>query len=294
MISKYLCLIATASAFGTITIEEDGKPKKLYVVGPKKVPTKGKMLKIPHSARSYLATSDKLGPDNWYRPNLVGGSLSYTLNLSKHKCGCNAALYMSLMPGLNEDGSVNPSQAKDFYCDANQVGGVWCPEFDTQEANMYNFISTAHTCDDPNGKGHYKNCDRAGKCQHKAFPTGQYGPGKKINTRKPFTVTQTYTEKEFKVSLSQNGFTLDLPADNCPDGYFEKQAKDLAKGMTFAMSSWGDVKTSMSWLDGVSGCKEACNNNPTMGISNIKIKTGKKSMLQQLKSWVSVANFMQN
>ena len=84
-----------------------------------------------------------------------------------------------------------------------------------------------------------------------------------------------------------------MAMENCPGGYFKKQAIDLEKGMTFAMSSWGSTSINMSWLDGSTGCKEQCDNKPSMYISNIKIKTGKKSMLQQLNSWIG-GGFMQN
>lgn len=63
-------------------------------------------------------------------------------------------------------------------------------------------------------------------------------------------MTTTYYPDSFSTQLSQNGFTLDMKMENCPGGYFKKQAIDLEKGMTFAMSSWGATNINMSWLDG--------------------------------------------
>ena len=97
---KYLSLsMAVVSAFQTITINEDGKDKSLYVVGPDWYPgMEGEKIKIEHGGRSYLANSDALGPDNFYMPNFRGGSIEYEVDLSASNCGCNAALYLIRMP----------------------------------------------------------------------------------------------------------------------------------------------------------------------------------------------------
>merc|ERR1712086_826715 len=40
-------------------------------------------MQIPHGGRSYLATTDALGPDNWYRVDLLGGAIEYDVDLSQ-------------------------------------------------------------------------------------------------------------------------------------------------------------------------------------------------------------------
>mmetsp|Transcript_14940 Transcript_14940/g.18801 ORF Transcript_14940/g.18801 Transcript_14940/m.18801 type:complete len:101 (+) Transcript_14940:2047-2349(+) len=85
------------------------------------------------------------------------------------------------------------------YCDAAQVGGFFCPEFDIMEANKYAFRSTGHTCDAPSLSGVYSNCDGDGSCSMDILQSGtndDYGPGDSyvINTLKPFTVEQSYQE----------------------------------------------------------------------------------------------------
>lgn len=89
---------------------------------------------------------------------MLGGSLEYDVNLSEVGCGCVTALYTILMPAVDYADD-------DFgYCDANNVDGHWCPEFDIMEANMYSYRATGHTCDTPNADGVYDNCDRDGQC----------------------------------------------------------------------------------------------------------------------------------
>lgn len=67
------------------------------------------------------------------------------------------------------------------YCDAAAIGGSFCPEFDLMEANKYNYISTAHRCETPDGDGVFKNCDRNGECAFDAMLNSvggsDFGPG---------------------------------------------------------------------------------------------------------------------
>jgi len=104
----------------------------------------------------YLSTVDSLDTDKFFKPNLLGGVLEYDVDLSQVGCGCNSALYAVLMPAVDNNDD-------DFrYCDANKVGGHWCPEFDIMEANKYAFHVTGHKCDAPDASGIYYNCDRSG------------------------------------------------------------------------------------------------------------------------------------
>jgi hypothetical protein len=97
------------------------------------------------------------------------------------------------MPAL--DNSTDPFK----YCDANQVGGHWCPEFDIQEANKHVFHATGHECDAPTD-GVYHNCDRGGQCTLDVVydAPNQYGPGSQytINTEMPYTVKTEFHEAD--------------------------------------------------------------------------------------------------
>ena len=96
-----------------------------------------------YNNRMYLSTADASGSSTLLLVNLVGAVLEYDMDMSQVGCGCLTALYTVSMPGL--DNNSDPFQ----YCDANQVGGHWCPEFDIMEANKYAFHVTGHTCDKP-------------------------------------------------------------------------------------------------------------------------------------------------
>ena len=272
---KYLTLtMAAVSAFDTISVTENGQQKTMYVVGPNWYPgTEGGKVKINHGGRSYLATQNQEGPMDYYAPNLRGGVLEFTVDLSQAKCGCNHALYLVRMPGKNQDGTVRPSEGNDYYCDANRVGGDYCPEFDVMEANTYAWQSTPHKCNAPSGKGWYDWCDGSGKCWQKAHDQGTYGPGKQLDTTKPFTSKTTFDASNyFTTELSQNGFKITMNSE-CGD-YYPGIAGDLEAGMTIAISNWGGQGIDMSWLDGSTGCQEQCDNNGNLFISDIKITTG--------------------
>lgn len=278
---KYLALtLGVAAAHPSITIKENGTPKTLYVVGPDWYsPKGGDRMEIPHGGRSYLATSNSLGPDNFYGVNLLGGSISYDVNLSQSGCACNAALYLISMPGKDWNGNPNAGDGKDYYCDANMVGGQWCPEFDIMEANTFAWHSTPHKCDSPNDKGHYSNCDRGGNCFQIAHQklNGIYGPGGQyeINTQQEFHVKASWDgDANFRIEMSQNGKTHAMSSDGSCYGYLSQIKHDIGSNMAIAVSSWGGPRNDMSWLDGDTGCWADCNNSPTVTIKNIEYTSG--------------------
>jgi hypothetical protein len=184
---KYLALLGSVAADQKISITEqnltgNGGQKDLYVTDcPWAQPVASSTgFTLPHDGRVYLAEKNKCGkhtPDMYYSPNLLGGSIEYDFDLSTASCGCNVGIYLISMPGYDASGNPLPSSGGDFYCDANQVGGVWCPELDIMEANLYAWHFTPHTCDSQNGKN-YPKCDRGGcgKSIHSVDSTA-YGPG---------------------------------------------------------------------------------------------------------------------
>lgn len=70
-----------------------------------------------------------LNEPNFFRPNLLGGRVEWDVDLSAHECGCVNSFYLVYAPAKAEDGSLERTDGY-FYCDANAVGGVLCPEFD--------------------------------------------------------------------------------------------------------------------------------------------------------------------
>ena len=48
--------------------------------------------------RMYLSTVDAIDPTKYYKANLLGGAISFDVDLSKSGCGCLTALYTIRMP----------------------------------------------------------------------------------------------------------------------------------------------------------------------------------------------------
>ena len=136
----------------------DGVSTTLYVHHPdwSSATTSQSTLSYDYNNRMYLSTVESLDPSQYFKPNMLGGVMEYDVDLSQVGCGCISALYTVLMPAV--DNFEDPFK----YCDANQVGGFWCPEFDIMEANRHAFHVTGHKCDPPNPNGVYSSCDRGG------------------------------------------------------------------------------------------------------------------------------------
>ena len=145
------------------------------------------------------------------------------------------------------------------YCDANMVGGAFCPEFDIMEANKHAFRTTNHHCTSP-GNGHYDWCDRAGSCTVDIitdFPdTEPYGPGPMytINTHRQFHVKIRFIEDDqglfaqYRVTISQDGKEVVMHKD-CPE-FLSKLTGVMQNGMALAMSIWTDTsrENAFDWL----------------------------------------------
>ena len=105
----------------------------------------GADLSCPMGSRGYIVNSpdwDPAQPDFW-EVDLVGDSygtyLEWDVDLSQHGSGCINSFYTVSMPAYNKQGDLAPSSDGRFYCDANGVGGNFCPELDLMEANKWAF-----------------------------------------------------------------------------------------------------------------------------------------------------------
>ena len=144
----------------------------------------GSEFAIGFNGRAYFSNTEMFNKSEFYTPNLLGGSMEYDVDLSQVGCNCNAAFYMIGMPAKNSDGSFRQGTGDwgdgMYYCDANEIGGAFCPEFDIMEANIHAYRAVNHHCDAP-VNGHYTNCDRHGSCAVDIitdFPDSDpYGPG---------------------------------------------------------------------------------------------------------------------
>ena len=175
---------------------------------------------------------------------MLGGSIEYDVDLSKVGCGCVTAFYSVLMPAVD-----SPQNAFPFgYCDANKVGGYWCPEFDIMEANKFGFRSTGHSCDAPDAQGVYHNCDRKGQCSidvHSNNLEHDFEPGSAngIDTDQEFHVRIEFHKDAaekfngYTVTLTQGtDRRVELASTDC--SYLNAMTDDLTR-MAFTLSNWG-------------------------------------------------------
>ncbi|KAK3349771.1 glycoside hydrolase family 7 protein [Lasiosphaeria hispida] len=204
------------------------------------------------------------GDGKYVMMKLLNQELTVDVDLSTLPCGENGAFYLSEMVA---DGSKNPGQFNiggagmgNGYCDA-QCQGYCCGEMDIIEANSQANVFTGHPC-----KGN--TCDKSG-CGYNPFAAGQrnfYGPGKTVDTTKPFTVITQFQASGGRLTTMtrkyiQNGRTINSGTiTNCGSegstGGLTGMGESLGRGMVLAMSIWNDAAQNMAWLD--SGANGPC------------------------------------
>jgi len=241
----------------------------------------GATLGLKHNSRAYLTSQcqDTFSPGVFKELYLLDKTLTFTTDLSSVTCGCNAAFYLVGMPGYGQNQQPDPSQGKDYYCDANKVGGNYCPEMDIMEANRAALQVTPHKCNSPQGK-YYPYCDGGGCGQNTKYTNNAYGYGSnfQINTQRPFKVsmhfgTQGGSLAEITTVLSQDNkkVTLVHNSAKCGANYLQSMTEAFKKGLVLTVSYWGD--SGMSWLDSPPCPSNAvCNTGGTPTFSGITIQ----------------------
>jgi hypothetical protein len=218
---------------------------------PVKVSKAGKLTATMDS-RAYFAlncTAGSYDHKQYVAMDLLGKSLSYSVDLSGAGCGCNAAFYLTSMAQ-----NKNPSECSDFYCDANNVCGESCAEIDIQEANMFAWHSTLHSATDRGGLGGgYGGGDSWNGPRD--WGSAEYGRGAKcVDTSKPFQVMASFPVDgqgvlaAMEVTLYQHGKTCNVSTRT--DGYpgVQELTEALTAGMTPILSYWS--ANDMLWMDG--------------------------------------------
>jgi hypothetical protein len=110
-----LSLETVQNGWSTLTITEDGVQKtKYWTVGA----SSGTTMNVPYNQRGYITNTPSLDVNGFYKPNLLGGSVEYDVNLSSSTCGCVAAFYLVGSPGKNSSGNYWNTDGY-YYCDAN-------------------------------------------------------------------------------------------------------------------------------------------------------------------------------
>lgn len=272
-----------------------GLKKKQYLAGVGISP-RGDKLTLKHNSGTSLthACKNHYGPWDLTQLRLIQGYVSFDVDLSNVGCACNLAFYLVSAPARDVDGipiaGNNTYAPGNYYCDANKVGGQWCPEVDIMEANNHAFQATPHKCDAPVGDRHYDHCDRAGCAQNTKYQAKSYGPGSsfKIDTRKPFNVRTEFhgegsTLTGMTTILKQEGRTVVLDHSNCDADYLAALSMPMAAGMSLRITYWGDKAKTMSWMDSPPcGKKQECkgDNAGLATISNVIVKSSPPSVMR--------------
>jgi len=251
-----LTVLQSASGGGLV----DGVPPSMLVGQGGSVA--GDVVTVKHNAGFSLLSEfqGQWTPDRILPLKLLGKRFSFSVDLSKVGCACNLALYLIAMPARSIDGEPDPGHDRGgqpkYYCDANRVGGQWCPEIDIMEANTHAFQATPHKCDTPTN-GFYGHCDRGGCSQNTRDNNPRsYGVGSSftIDTSRPFKVQTDFFDESgtwtgMTTTLQQDHRTVVLEHANCESGYYERLSGAMAAGMSLRITYWGDKADDMAWMD---------------------------------------------
>ena len=256
---------------GAFDVSLDGEKQVWQVVTAKStsehVFANGSTVSIAYNDRAYIV-ADCPANGGIFSPALfskrlpmLGQAWTFTMDISTAGCGCNGAMYAVAMPGIAANGSFAPGRGGDYYCDANDVGGVWCTEMDLIEANTAAMAATPHACDAPDAKGHVAKCDGGG-CSLGTKNNGTlFGPGSGfvIDTRRPFDVITSFpVDSDGSLAavdtlVRQGGasFLLSHTPAGCGTHWSDTLTAPLAAGMVPVFSLWGDSSSGsdMTWLD---------------------------------------------
>jgi len=171
---------ANAQDWTRFKIKEDGQCKRMFSQSKEfsSAIIDGKTIEI-HANNSLSIYEHEEALDSYaYKPNLMGGSIEYDVNLVGLNSGCVFGVY--LVESDNSRCSPNESQDEKPQCRS----------IDAMQANKYGFESKAHPCS--NG-----TCDAISQCilsmQHESIQSSWYGPyGSKIDTNLGFHVKNEY------------------------------------------------------------------------------------------------------
>jgi hypothetical protein len=274
-----------------LIVSVEGRPTEFAIVtlnstSPSLVVAYGAAITISNDAnapadvgtRAWVARDHSLQPDSYPTFSLLGKSLSYTVDMNAVGCACNAALYWVSMPGFDQHNVPAAGPFGNYYCDANQVNGIWCWEHDTSEANRYAMQVAPHECSAPSGQ-YIGGCDKAGASRN-TWMINKKGlcPQEDciIDSRRPFRHIQTFVEGEnatlaaLENRLEQGGRAFSFRGST-DTAYLARMSAVLERGMVLTFQLWGGPREMMSWLDGFTGCTGECPAHSHVTYSDVRI-----------------------
>ncbi|KAJ3026962.1 hypothetical protein HDV00_011476 [Rhizophlyctis rosea] len=244
-------------------LESNGHGQTFAAAGVTEIPG-GINFALP-VARGYLVNEKR---NDYYWLNLNNKEISWEVDLSGVGCGFNAAGYTAHMKHGVPIG--------EGYCD----GQNFCNEMDLMEANVGSQAYTPHPCTDLKQESGVSKCDPWGPSDnaynnHAAL----YGPGKHIDTTKPFTITTqfagtgiSYVARQWLTQGSHvlrmndvddqyahdhdqfwrnTNASIPIPAPTvCPTCDYNNIEASYKLGAALIFSFWGSGGEGMSWLDG--------------------------------------------
>jgi len=268
---------------GQIQVRGVDGPTYIMTGNPPAVGVSGGRLSLKYNNGAFYTTKcqNNWDPTVFRRWYVLDKTLTFTADVSSISCGCNAALYFVLMPAYGANQQPSAGNCGDYYCDANNVCGQWCPEIDLMEANTAAFQITPHSCSPPQGN-HYTKCDGSGcGVNSHRYNANAYGYGGQftINTQQPFNVSYHFQTANGQLSqitstFRQGGksFSVNHNSGNCGGDYLPSLTNAFKQGLVLTSSYWGNSGGTMSWLD-VPPCSPStsCNTGGTAYFSDIVI-----------------------
>ena len=244
---------------GNLSMTVEGAPKTVGVMqtdgNSDTGKTDGTEFTLHHGGLKVHLTetcADHFTPDNFLYLKMLGKSLAYTVDLSNAGCGCNAAVYLTSMPGWHNASSITTKS--DLYCDANSE--PYCPEIDLMEANAHVSAATLHKCDFPYWDE--PRCDGGGYGRStRDGPTGvaDFGPGgAKVDTARPFRASHRFVTDgknltAIETSFVQAGGKGTVWLNHTDAGYMASMDFAVKNPMVLTISLWGGAGGTMGWLD---------------------------------------------
>ena len=146
----------------SVRVDNVWQTKYLYAIdqdGEIEVSDDLKSVTIQGNSKLYLANEPSISRDALFTPELIGGWLWYTADLSQTGCGCVSSIY-TVLPG---DDTIHDERF--FSCSSSHQDKAQCPEYTIMSANQYGFAAHAHRCT-TNEDGSYEDCDYEGGCSY--------------------------------------------------------------------------------------------------------------------------------